>query len=100
MATKPILYQEGYLGKIGGYLNQNKVIQTLIRYCLYDHNCDRYQIGKNKRQNLTKTTSTANDILFLLVREYMWLFYPTTRISEYGNTMMTSKMHGNWMCQM
>ena len=100
VATKPILYEEVYLGKIGGYLNQNEVIQTLIRYCLCDPNCDKYQIGKNKRLNIAKTTTTVNDILFLLIREYMWLFYPITTISESSDTMMTLKIHGNWMCQM
>ena len=72
VATKPIVYKEGYLGKIRGYLNENKVIQTLIRYCLCDPKCDKYQIGKKKRPDLANTTSIVNDILFLLVREYMW----------------------------
>ena len=100
VATKPIVYKEGYLGKIGGYLKENEVIQTLIRYCLCDPKCDKYQLGKKKRLDLVKTTSTANDMLFLLVREYMWLFYPTTRINESDNTMMILKIHGYWMCQM
>ena len=53
--------------------------------------------------NQIQTTSTANDILFLLVREYMWLFFfffSTQKISECGDTMMTSKTQGNWVCQM
>ena len=65
VATKPILYEEEYLGKVGGYLNQNEVIQTLIRYCLHDPNCDKYQIGKNKMLNLAKSTSTANVFFYL-----------------------------------
>ena len=66
VASNPIVYKEGYVGKIGGYFKENEVIQTI-----------------------------ANDILFLLVREYMWLFYPIRTISESGDNMMTSKTQGN-----
>ena len=50
--------------------------------------------------DLVKTTSIVYDILFLLVRECMWLSYPTRTISECGDTMMTSKTQEYWMCQM
>ena len=42
VATKPIVYKEGYFGKLGGYLKENEVIQTLIRYCLSDPECDKH----------------------------------------------------------
>ena len=45
VAMKPIMYKEGYLSKLGGYLKENEVIQTLIRYCLSDPECDKYQLG-------------------------------------------------------
>lgn len=49
---------------------------------------------------LLQKTSTANDILFLLVREYIWLFFPTQKISESDDSLMISKTQGNWVCQM
>ena len=98
--SKPVIYEEGYLGKLGGYLNENDVINTLARYCLNDPECEKYQIGTRKKLKLRQNTSTANDIVFLLLREYVWLFFPTEIITQSDDSVMNSKTQGNWVCQM
>ena len=100
VSNKPVIYEEGYLGKLGGYLNKNEVVKTLARYCLNDPECEKYQIGTRKKLKLRKNTSTANDIVFLLLREYIWLFFPTKIITESDDSVMNSTTQGNWVCQM
>ena len=100
VSNKPVIYEEGYLGKLGGYLNKNEVVKTLARYCLNDPECEKYQIGTRKKLKLRKNTSTANDIVFLLLREYIWLFFPTNIVTESDDSVMNSTTQGNWVCQM
>ena len=65
VATKPIVYKEGYLGKIGGYLKENEVIQTLIRYCLCDPKCDKYQLGKKEDGSSSNYINSERYVIFI-----------------------------------
>ena len=99
VAMKPIMYKEGYLSKLGGYLKENEVIQTLIRYCLSDPECDKYQLEKKEDESSSNYINSERYIIFIGERIHMAVFYNRT-ISECGDTMMTSKTQGNWVCQM
>ena len=68
VGMKPVVYEEGYLGKLGGYLNESDVIKTLIRYCLSDLECGKYQIVKHKKLRLVQNINCERHIVLTCKR--------------------------------